>query len=108
MVGYEVYNDFDDSVDIKHLLCMVHAPRHFVYSLNSDKGSVEYALGQVQLLYAIERRCRDEDLSVEGRKEIRQKEAIPILHALGKWMKEQLLEVLPKSPIGKALAYLVK
>jgi transposase len=87
---------------------MVHARRYFVDSLNSDKGRAEYALEQMQLLYAIERRCMDEDSFVEGRKEIRQKEAIPIIHALGKWMKGQLLEVLPKSPIGNALAYSVK
>jgi transposase len=106
--GYEVYDDFDESEDIHHLLCMAHARRYFVDSLNTDKNRAEYALGQMQLLYAIERRSRDEGLSVEQRKEIRQKEAVPILDSLGKWMKQQLLEVLPKSPIGKALAYSVK
>jgi transposase len=106
--GYEVYDDFDGHEHIHHLLCMAHARRYFVDSLNTDKNRAEYALGQMQLLYAIERRSRDEGLSVEERKELRQKESIPILDSLGKWMKEQLLEVLPKSPIGKALAYSIK
>ena len=106
--GYEVYDDFDHSEDIHHLLCMAHARRYFSEALNSDKSRAEYALGQMQLLYAIERRLRDEELSLDQRKEIRQKESVPILDALGTWMKEQLMEVLPKSPIGKALAYSIK
>jgi transposase len=106
--GYEVYNDFDESEDIHHLLCMAHARRYFVDSLNTDKTRAEHVLAQMQLLYAIERRLRDEGLSVDERKDIRQKESVPILESLGKWMKEQLAQVLPKSPIGKALAYSVK
>lgn len=106
--GYEVYDDFDQQEHIHHLLCMAHARRYFSEALNSDKQRAEYVLAQMQLLYAIERRCRDEGLSFDQRKEVRQQEAVPILNALGKWMKEQLMEVLPKSPIGKALAYSVK
>lgn len=106
--GYEVYDDFDQSEDIHHLLCMAHARRYFVDSLNSDKGRAEHALAQMQLLYAIERRLKEDGLSVDKRKEVRQKESVPILDSLGKWMKEQLAQVLPKSPIGKALAYSVK
>ena len=87
---------------------MAHARRYFVEALSSDKGKAAYVLAQMQLLYAIERRSRDEGWSVDQRKEVRQKEAVPILHALGKWMKQQYWEVLPKSPIGKALAYSVK
>jgi transposase len=106
--GYEVYDDFDKEEHIHHLLCMAHARRYFVEALSSDKGRAEYVLAQMQLLYAIERRCRDEGLSVDQQKEIRQQKTVPILNSLGGWMKQQLVEVLPKSPIGKALAYAVK
>jgi transposase len=33
---------------------------------------------------------------------------VPILSELGKWMKEQYMEVPPKSAIGTALAYSIK
>ena len=33
---------------------------------------------------------------------------MPVLESLGKWMKEQYLEVLPKSTIGKALGYSIE
>ena len=39
---------------------------------------------------------------------VRQQEAIPILEALGKWMQQTYMEVLPKSAIGKALAYSIE
>jgi Transposase IS66 family len=32
----------------------------------------------------------------------------PILEELGKWMKAQYIQTLPKSPIGKALAYSIE
>ena len=39
---------------------------------------------------------------------LRQQEALPILEALGKWMQQDYVEVLPKSAIGKALAYSIE
>jgi hypothetical protein len=36
--------------------------------------------------------------------QLRQQEAVPILEALGKWMRQTYIEVLPKSAIDKALA----
>src|SRR6201999_3261188 len=39
---------------------------------------------------------------------LRQEEALPILNALGTWMKTAYTEVTPKSAIGKALAYSIK
>src|ERR1043166_1348948 len=59
--------------------------------------------GQMGLLYGLERKCKD--WGDESRKQERQAVAVPILAELGKWMKEQYVQVLPKSPVGKALAY---
>ena len=39
---------------------------------------------------------------------LRQQEALPILEALGKWMRQDYVEVLSKSAIGKALAYSIE
>jgi hypothetical protein len=60
------------------------------------------------LLYAIERRAADQQLSHEHVLQLRQQEAVPILEALGKWMQQTYIEVLPKSSIGKALAYSIE
>ena len=41
-------------------------------------------------------------------KAVRQLKSVPILIELGKWMKEQYLQAIPKSSIGKALGYSIE
>ena len=106
--GYEAYDAFDNREGILHLQCMAHARRYFMEALVTDQQRAEYVLQHMQQLYAIERRCKDKELSFDERKEVRQKEAVPVLNKLGQWMKEEHPKVLPKSPIGKALAYCIK
>jgi len=106
--GYNAYDIFDGQNQIRHIHCMAHARRMFNDALDNDKSRAEYAMGQIQQLYAIERRCSQQGLSYAQIKHIRQLEAVPALTALGKWMKEQYMHVLPKSVIGKALAYSIE
>ena len=106
--GYNAYDIFDGQNQIRHIHCMAHARRMFNDALDNDKSMAEYAMGQIQQLYAIERRCSQQGLSYAQIKHIRQMEAVPALTALGKWMKEQYMHVLPKSVIGKALAYSIE
>ena len=57
---------------------------------------------------AIERRCSQQGLHYAQVKLARQQESVPVLAVLRKWMKEQYMQVLPKSAIGKALAYSIE
>ncbi len=77
-------------------------------ALDNNEQLAEHALEQIQVLYAIERRCREQALSFAAIKEIRQSESLPVLQSLGAWMKEQYVNVLPKSMIGKALGYSIE
>jgi transposase len=103
--GYQVYDSFDKREEITLLHCMAHARRYFTEAKDNDADRANYALERFQQLYAIERTCKEKELTGEQRKEVRGKEAVPVLQELGKWMKAQYIETLPKSPIGKALAY---
>lgn len=103
--GYAVYDDFDKEPQIILLHCMAHARRKFVEALNNDKARAEYALNLFQQLYAIERKIKDEGLTDEAVLKLRQEEAVPVLKALKEWMTEAYQKVLPKSPIGAAIAY---
>jgi transposase len=103
--GYVGYDSFIDKEGITWLHCMAHARRKFIEAADNDKGRSSYALEQMGRLYALERRCKEEGLNEQERWEQRQSEALPILKELGAWMKEQYVQVLPKSPIGKALGY---
>jgi hypothetical protein len=84
---------------------MAHARRYFDKALDNDKQRAEYFLAAMQTLYSIERRAKDDNLSAKGVKELRQQEALPVLQDLKTWLQENYAQVLPKSPIGKAIAY---
>ena len=102
--GYEVYKTFERP-GITLLACMAHARRKFDEALKNDKERAEHMLALMQKLYAVERKAKEQELSHDDRKILRQKESLPILQEMEQWMKEQLLKVLPKSAIGKAIAY---
>ncbi len=108
--GYEGYEYFDKRDGIIHFHCMAHARRYFIDAQGTDPGRAAYVLDQMQQLYAIERSCKDQNMSFEQRKDTRQEQSVPILIALGKWMTEEYTQrkVLPKSPIGMAMAYSIK
>lgn len=106
--GFTVYERFDKRQDVTLMHCMAHARRKFTDALNNDEGRAAYALQEIQKLYAIERSCKEQELNADRIKELRQQQSVPILTALGEWMKLQYAEVLHKSAIGEALAYSIK
>jgi transposase len=103
--GYAAYDDFDKRAGITLIHCMAHARRKFNDALENDRPRAEYALGMFQKLHAIERKIKDEELNSEATLPLRQQEAVPILKQLKEWMTEEYVKVLPKSQIGKAIAY---
>src|SRR5258708_1420400 len=106
--GYAAYNDFEKKNGIKLLHFMAHSRRKFSEAIDNDRNRSEYALDQMRQLYAIERQCKEGNLTAGQIAMIRNERSLPILQALGKWMKEQYLQVLPKSIIGQALAYSIE
>lgn len=106
--GYVGYDRVGDRDEIVVLNCMAHARRKFSEALDNDRVRAEHALARMQELYAIERRCREQGLDDAARKELRQREAVPVLAQLGAWMKAEYVQATPTSAIGKALAYSIK
>jgi len=70
---------------------------------DNDKIRAEHMLGLMQDLYAIERKAREEDMSYEERYALRQEESLTILKEMENWMKENIIQVLPKVLSGKPL-----
>jgi transposase len=104
--GYSAYEMFAHKEKVTLFHCWAHARRKFFEARSNDVERADYALGQIQLLYDIERKGRQDHLSEEQQVyELRQREAVPILKALEAWMQQASTEVLPKSAIGLALAY---
>ena len=103
--GYAAYDIFDRRPGITLIHCMAHARRMFSEALDNDYERAFHALCEIQKLYEIERISKEAGLNFEELKVVRCKEAAPILKGLWLWMQQQYVQVLPKSAIGKALAY---
>lgn len=90
---------------IVHAACNSHARREFLAAEKTHPREAAKALAFYKLLYDVETRSRliqDVDLL-----EVRRREAIPIWNAFTSWMESDALkEILPKSPLGKALSYM--
>ncbi|NJO24658.1 MAG: IS66 family transposase [Bacteroidia bacterium] len=106
--GYIAYDVFDKKENITQIHCMAHARRMFNEALDNDRIVAGHAMQEIQKLYAIERSCKEQNLSFDATKTMRQEQSVPILAALGKWMKEQYIHAMPKSSIGKALGYSIE
>jgi transposase len=103
--GFSGYNVFEDDPNIALVACWAHCRRKFEESLAENKAMAEYALGQIQLLYKIERKAVEDNLSYEEIALQRQKLAGPILDAFQGWLEANYKTVLPKSRMGEAIKY---
>lgn len=104
--GYKVYESlYGDHPDIALIYCMAHARRKFVDAAKFNEEKANEVLSLMQKLYKLEQDMRDQELSWEQRTPIRQKEAVPVLEEIRKWLEDHAAKVLPKSPLGQAINY---
>lgn len=103
--GYKVYDEFHKKEGITLCGCMAHARRYFEKALDNDKTRSEYVLLEIQKLYQIERKLKEEKADYQTKYNYRLEQARPVLEDLVKWLFKQQEVVLPKSPIGKAIQY---
>ena len=103
--GYTAYNAFDDVKGITSLNCWAHARRKFIDAQSFDNAKASEVLVQIQLLYAVERHCADNNYTSDEIKNYRHTHAAPLLATLHQILQTQLTGSLPKSPLGIALQY---
>jgi transposase len=84
----------------------MHTRRHIHKALESDQPRMGLALLLIAQLYGVEKRARS--LDAEVRLRIRQRESRPILGRLYDYLQEIQLEVIPKSPAGRAVRYALR
>ena len=110
--GYSGYNALRKRDGIVGFGCIFHARRKFseVIKISNDKhGIAAGMLSRLKPLYELEARMRDvEHIHHRTRKRLRQKQARPILQNIYKWLCSIKNKVLPKSSLGKAIAYTLK
>ena len=92
-------------LNLGHIACMAHIRRGVFEAREDGPLAVDLILAAIQKLYRIERRAKEQGLSLAARLELRQQEAKPIFLDLGQLIDVLRRQVLPKSPLGKALTY---
>ena len=93
------------ALELLHVACMAHIRRGLFEARADAPLAVDLVLAAIQKLYRIEARAKAEALSLEARLELRQREAKPIFMEVGQLIATLRQEVLPKSPLGRALSY---
>jgi transposase len=104
--GYSVYEALKNK-NILHACCMAHARRKFHEALQNDKVKAEWMLNKIQLLYKIEEQAREQQMDHTDRLALRIAQAQPILDEIKNYLNENITAVLPKSPIGVAMNYML-
>jgi transposase len=96
--------------------CWAHARRHFFEAKDTDATRAHEALARIGALYAVEDEAAAliAQETLEGaaadalRLRVRREKSVPLLDTLAQWLREQQPLVLPKSPIGQAIAYTLR
>jgi len=112
--GYAGYNFLDTCKAIHHVGCMAHARRKFmeaakvVVKPKDSKGmmtTADEAVLLIRKLYAIEKEAKVNGLDDEQKTALRRKKSKPVLDEFKTWLDEKSLITVPKSALGKAIAY---
>jgi len=88
--------------------CWAHARRKFVECEKTEPEIAKEAIDRIRRLYAIEKHCTKKKLNDAERAAVRLEHSVPLLDELFAWMALKEAEVLPKSPMAKALRYALK
>lgn len=105
--GYKAYDKFARGRQVELISCLAHIRRKFFDAKDNHPALAEYALGQIQQLYAIEREARQAGMSATDRKALRLAKAKGIYEELLDWVIVEQKNNLSKGAIGKALYYAV-
>jgi transposase len=107
----DAYSGYDASFENGHIVevgCWAHARRRFFKAVETNQENASTALAVMQRLYAIEREAKQLGLDFGKRRERRQQESKPLLDAMRPWLEGLKPTVLPKSPMGEAIGYVLR
>jgi transposase len=106
--AYAVYDAFfKPERGLTEVGCWMHARRYLYKALETDEQRMGPALHLVARLYAVEDRAKALSLSAEQRLALRQRISARLLRKLHQYLLELQAQVLPKSPSGAAVRYLL-
>lgn len=102
---YGGYNEVCRWEGVTKVACWAHARRGFFEALVSATADASNVLAKIQRLYRVEKEGREAELDADGLRALRLSKAAPILASIRQDLDRLAQSVLPKSPLGKAVAY---
>src|SRR5262249_21245648 len=93
--------DLGSNGTILEVACWAHARRKFYEARSGAPREANQGLEWIRQLYDVEDRARD--FTPGARQALRQRESVPILDRLEKYLDELSSRVLPKSALAKAI-----
>jgi transposase len=111
-----VYDHLFLSGSMIELGCWAHCRRKFYEAKDSDPARAHLVLARIRQLYEVEAKAKkivaERKLSFleadDLRRRLRQEYALPVVTSLRQWLLEEEAKVLPKSPMGLAIAYALR
>jgi transposase len=85
--------------------CWAHARRKFHEARTSAPERSHAAIAWIGRLYSVEREARDGGWDDARLTAARAERSRPLLESFGAWLEGEARKVLPKSPVGEAIAY---
>lgn len=85
--------------------CWFHARRGFIKAEPTDPVLAKEAIDRIRLLFLVEEAACG--LEPEDRARLRQEKSAPLLTELRAWLELTRTQVLPKSPMGQAITYVL-
>jgi transposase len=109
--GYSGYDELDRTKPgLVRAGCMAHARRKVYEAKDVDPDRAMILLALIRLLYDVEEQIRNAPCVVEEERHVlalamRQEKSRPVMARIEEHVARYRAEVLPKSPMGKALGY---
>jgi len=111
-----VYDHLFASGAIIEVGCWAHCRRKFYEAKESDPARAHLVLARIRQLYALEAEAKQiiaahelQGTAADAlRQRLRQEKALPVVTSLCQWLREEETRVLPKSPMGQAMAYALR
>jgi transposase len=90
--------------------CLVHARRNFIDAMAGFPEKCQHVLEALGKVYHHDATCKAQGMAPAERLRYHQANSAPIMKELKGWLQEQLekKQVEPNSPMGKAVAYMLK
>jgi transposase len=102
---YAGYVDVRARPDILWAACMAHVRRKFNDCLNYDMQRATYALECIKPWFNLESQAVDDKLGHAARLAMRQELIKPSMEQFSVWLKNEVIKILPKSPMSGAISY---